>query len=138
MIWKLSIVSSLSLYSILVQRACNDLAWLTSECSVKCSVKVGDTRELQSRMVPPKKTGSSHLKVWTPDWRAVLEYRTYQALIKFRKQLRIFRTHRSSYKSKHAVCLICAFVGLHTPRQARSNVNFEILNFRYSFQLVTT
>ena len=22
----------------------------------------GDTRELQSRMVPPKKTGSSHLK----------------------------------------------------------------------------
>ena len=24
--------------------------------------KGGDTRELQSRMVPPKKTGSSHLK----------------------------------------------------------------------------
>ena len=25
--------------------------------------KGGDTRELQSRMVPPKKTGSSHLKL---------------------------------------------------------------------------
>ena len=26
--------------------------------------KGGDTRELQSRMVPPKKTGSSHLKCY--------------------------------------------------------------------------
>ena len=32
-LWELSIVSSLSLYSILVQHACNDRAWLTSECS---------------------------------------------------------------------------------------------------------
>ena len=32
-LWELSIVSSLSLYSILVQHACNDHAWLTSECS---------------------------------------------------------------------------------------------------------
>ena len=30
-LWELSIVSSLSLYSILVQHACNDHAWLTSE-----------------------------------------------------------------------------------------------------------
>ena len=30
-LWELSIVSSLSLYSILVQHACNDRAWLTSE-----------------------------------------------------------------------------------------------------------
>ena len=51
-LWELSIVSSLSLYSILVQHACNDHG--------------GDTRELQSRMVPPpKKTGSSHLKEGT-------------------------------------------------------------------------
>ena len=28
-LWELSIVSSLSLYSILVQHACNDRAWLT-------------------------------------------------------------------------------------------------------------
>ena len=33
-LWDLSIVSSLSLYSILVQHACNDHAWLTSECSL--------------------------------------------------------------------------------------------------------
>ena len=32
LLWELSIVSSLSLYSILVQHACNDHAWLTSEC----------------------------------------------------------------------------------------------------------
>ena len=32
-LWELSIVSSLSLHSILVQHACNDRAWLTSECS---------------------------------------------------------------------------------------------------------
>ena len=31
--WEFSIVSSLSWYSILVQHACNDRAWLTSECS---------------------------------------------------------------------------------------------------------
>ena len=30
-LWELSIVSSLSLYSILVQHACNDRAWLTSD-----------------------------------------------------------------------------------------------------------
>ena len=33
MLWELSIVSSLSWYSIPVQHACNDRAWLTSECS---------------------------------------------------------------------------------------------------------
>ena len=33
--WELSIVSSLSLYGILAQHACNDHAWLTSECSPK-------------------------------------------------------------------------------------------------------
>ena len=33
-LWKFAIlVSSLSCYSILVQHACNDRAWLTSECS---------------------------------------------------------------------------------------------------------
>ena len=32
-LWELSIVSSLSFYSILVQHSCNDRAWLTSECS---------------------------------------------------------------------------------------------------------
>ena len=32
-LWELSIVSSLSLYSILVQHAYNDRAWLTSEYS---------------------------------------------------------------------------------------------------------
>ena len=31
MLWEFSIVSSLSWYSILVQHACNDRAWLTSE-----------------------------------------------------------------------------------------------------------
>ena len=31
MLWELSIVSSLSLYSILVQHACNGHPWLTSE-----------------------------------------------------------------------------------------------------------
>ena len=30
-LWELSIASSLPLYSILVQHACNDRAWLTSE-----------------------------------------------------------------------------------------------------------
>ena len=33
MLWELSIVSNLSLYGILAQHACNDYAWLTSECS---------------------------------------------------------------------------------------------------------
>ena len=31
-------------------------------CKTYDKSKGGDTRELQSRMVPPKKTGSSHLK----------------------------------------------------------------------------
>ena len=33
MLWEFSIFSSLSWYCILVQHACNDRAWLTSECS---------------------------------------------------------------------------------------------------------
>ena len=39
-LWEFSIVSSLSWYSILVQYACNDRAWLTFECSprkMRCS-----------------------------------------------------------------------------------------------------
>ena len=32
-LWEFSIVSILSWYNILVQHACNDRAWLTSECS---------------------------------------------------------------------------------------------------------
>ena len=40
------------------------LIYMLSILCVKLTikVKVGDTRELQSRLVPPKKTGSSHLK----------------------------------------------------------------------------
>ena len=36
-LWELSIVSSLSLYSILVQHACNDHAWLTCRFSTQTS-----------------------------------------------------------------------------------------------------
>ena len=40
-LWELSNVSSLSLYSILVQHACNDHAWLTSECWIS---RIGSLR----------------------------------------------------------------------------------------------
>ena len=43
-LWELSIVSSLSLYSILVQHACNDHAWLTSKCSPRYDNLVWENR----------------------------------------------------------------------------------------------
>ena len=74
-LWELSIVSSLSLYSILVQHACNDRAWLTSECycrliymlSILCvrltiKVKVAIPVSFKVGWYPQIKTGSSHLK----------------------------------------------------------------------------
>ena len=94
MLWELSIVSSLSLYSILVQLACNDHAWLTSEynhvtftpiaknfmlhfrliymLSILCvrltiKVKVGIPESFKVGWYPLKKTGSSHLKSMITD-----------------------------------------------------------------------
>ena len=68
-LWELSIVSSLSLYSILVQHECNEHAWLTSECSycrliymlsVLCvrltiKVKVGIPESFKVGWYPPPK-----------------------------------------------------------------------------------
>lgn len=76
--------------------------------------------------------------VWSDEQReGVLENRTYQTLIKFRKQFMISRTNCASYKSKDTVCLTCAFIELQASWQVWANVNSKFLNFRYSFQMVT-
>ena len=61
-LWEYSIVSSLSWYSILVQHACNDRAWLTSECSPRYdnfgTVKIAvrrDSRHVTSRHEHPQR-----------------------------------------------------------------------------------
>ena len=44
-------------------------------CKTYDKSKGGDTRELQSRMVPPQKTGSSHLKYYfSENFRCNLTY----------------------------------------------------------------
>ena len=54
----------MSLYSILVQHACNDHAWLTSILCVRLTikVKVGIAESLKVGWYPPKKLGRVTLK----------------------------------------------------------------------------